>query len=257
MTQQVSKHVWYDLVTPDLKAAEKFYAEVIGWKIADAGMPGMSYSILSAGDITVGGMMQSPKGGDELDVRPHWNGHIYVADVDQYARLAVAAGGKVCREPSDIPGIGRFAVVADPQGATFIMFKPNSTEQPNQVPPNKAGHIGWHELHASDGKAAWDFYSSLFGWTRQQDLDMGQLGIYRIFATGGEAVGGMMTKMPDTPKPHWLYYIEVDTIDAAAARVTKAGGKIVMGAHQVPTSQWIVQCTDPQGAAFAMVSFKR
>ena len=127
MTPQVSKHIWYDLVTPDLKAAEKFYAKVIGWKIADAGMPGMPYSILSAGDIMVGGMMQSPKGGDEEDVQPHWNGHIYVADVDQYARLAVAAGGKVCREPSDIPGIGRFAVVADPQGATFIMFKPNST----------------------------------------------------------------------------------------------------------------------------------
>jgi uncharacterized protein len=257
MAKQVAKHVWYDLVTPDLKAAEKFYANVVGWKISDAGMPGMSYSILSAGDIMVGGMMQSSEGGDELDVWPHWNGHIYVADVDQYARLAVTAGGKVCREPSDIPGIGRFAVVADPQEATFIIFKPNSTEQPKQVPPNTAGHIGWHELHTSDGKAAWDFYSGLFGWTQDHELDMGQFGIYRIFATGGEAAGGMMTKMPDTPKPHWLYYFEVDAIDAAAARITKAGGKIVMGPHQVPTSQWIVQCTDPQGAAFAMVSFKR
>ncbi|MGB9140800.1 MAG: VOC family protein [Aestuariivirga sp.] len=257
MTPQVSKHIWYDLVTPDLKAAEKFYANVVGWKISDAGMPGMSYSILSAGDIMVGGMMQSPKGGDELDVRPHWNGHIYVADVDQYAMLAVAAGGKVCREPSDIPDIGRFAVVADPHGATFIMFKPNSNEAPKPVPPNTAGRIGWHELAAGDGKTDWDFYSKLFGWTKDRDLDMGQMGIYRIFATGGEAVGGMMTKMQDTPKPHWLYYIEVDAIVAAAARTTKAGGKIVMGPHQVPTSQWIVQCTDSQGAAFAMVSFKR
>jgi predicted enzyme related to lactoylglutathione lyase len=62
--------------------------------------------------------------------------------------------------------------------------------------------------------------------------------------------------MPDTPAPTWLYYFEVDAIDAATARATAAGGKIVVGPHQVPTGQWIVQCTDPQGAAFAMVSFK-
>lgn len=257
MTKPVSKHIWYDLVTPDLKAAEKFYANVVGWKIADAGMPGMSYSILSAGDIMVGGMMQSPKGSAEPDMQPHWNGHIHVSDVDQYAKRAVAAGGKICRDPSDIPGIGRFSVVADPHGATFIMFKPNSSESPKPVPPNTAGHIGWHELAAGDGKTAWDFYSKLFGWTKDRDLDMGKMGVYRTFATGGDAVGGMMTKMPDTPKPRWLYYLEVDAIDAAAARATKAGGKITMGPQQVPTSQWIVQCTDPQGAAFAMVSFKR
>ena len=257
MTKSVSKHIWYDLVTPDLKAAEKFYAKVVGWKIADAGMPGMSYSILSAGDVMVGGMMQSPKGSAEPDMQPHWNGHIHVPDVDQYTKRVVAAGGKICRDPSDIPGIGRFSVVADPHGATFIMFKPNSSESPKPVPPNTAGHIGWHELAAGDGKTAWNFYSKLFGWTKDRDLDMGKMGVYRIFATGGEAIGGMMTKMPDTPKPRWLYYFEVDAIDAAGARVTKAGGKITMGPQQVPTSQWIVQCTDPQGAAFAMVSFKR
>ena len=257
MTKPISKHIWYDMMTPDLKAAEKFYAKVVGWKIADAGMPGMSYSILSAGDVMVGGMMQTPKGDEGMQNPPRWHGHIYVPDVDAYAKRVVQAGGSIHRDPADIPGIGRFAVASDPQGASFIMFKPNSSEEPKPVPPNTAGHIGWHELAAGDGKTAWEFYSKLFGWTKDRDLDMGKMGIYRTFATGGEAVGGMMTKMPDTPKPHWLYYFEVDAIDAAAARVTKAGGKITMGPQEVPTSQWIVQCTDPQGAAFAMVSFKR
>ena len=257
MTKPISKHIWYDMMTPDLKAAEKFYSKVVGWKIADAGMPGMSYSILSAGDVMVGGMMQTPKGDEGMQNPPRWHGHIYVPDVDAYAKRVVQAGGSIHRDPADIPGIGRFAVASDPQGASFIMFKPNSSEEPKPVPPNTAGHIGWHELAAGDGKTAWEFYSKLFGWTKDRDLDMGKMGIYRTFATGGEAVGGMMTKMPDTPKPHWLYYFEVDAIDAAAARVTKAGGKITMGPQEVPTSQWIVQCTDPQGAAFAMVSFKR
>ena len=257
MTKLVSKHILYDMMTPDLKAAENFYSKVIGWKIADAGMPDMSYSILSAGDVMVGGMMQTPKGDEGMQNPPRWHGHIYVPDVDGYTKQVKQAGGKIHRDPADIPGIGRFSVVSDPQGANFIMFKPNSNEEPKPVPANTPGHIGWHELHASDGKAAWNFYSKLFGWTKDRDLDMGQYGIYRIFATGGDAVGAVMTKMPDTPTPHWLYYFEVDAIDAAAARATGAGGKIVMGPHQVPTNQWIIQCTDPQGAAFAMVSFTR
>lgn len=257
MAKPVSKHIWYDMMTPDLKAAEIFYAKVIGWNIADAGMPDVSYSIVSAGDVMVGGMMQTPKGDEGMQNPPRWHGHIYVPDVDVHAKRVAKAGGKIHREPADIPGIGRFAVVSDPQGASFIMFKPNSSEQPRPVTPDTPGHIGWHELHASDGMAAWKFYSKLFGWTKDRDLDMGRYGIYRIFATGGDATGAVMTKMPDTPTPHWLYYFNVDAIDTAAARATEGGGKITMGPHQVPTGQWIVQCTDPQGAAFAMVSFKR
>jgi uncharacterized protein len=257
MTQPISKHIWYDMMTPDLKAAEKFYSKVVGWKIADAGMPGISYSTVSAGDVMVGGIMQAPKGQENMQIPPRWHGHIYVSDVDDYARRVVAAGGGIHREPGDIPGIGRFAVVSDPHGASFILFKPDSAEQPKPVPANTPGHIGWHELHAGDGKAAWEFYAGLFDWTKDSELDMGPLGIYQVFTTGAGATGGMMTKMPDTPKPHWLYYFNVDAIDAAVKRVTKAGGKIVMGPHQVPGGQWIIQCTDPQGAAFALLSPKR
>jgi uncharacterized protein len=66
-----------------------------------------------------------------------------------------------------------------------------------------------------------------------------------------------MTKMPDTPAPFWLYYFNVDAIDAAAGRAKDAGGKVLMGPHQVPGGGWIVQCFDPQGAMFAMVANKR
>jgi uncharacterized protein len=88
-------------------------------------------------------------------------------------------------------------------------------------------------------------------------MDMGAMGVYQLFATGGEAVGGMMTKMPDCPVPFWLYYFNVDAIDAAMERVTKAGGKVMTGPMEVPGGQWILQCTDPQGAMFAMVAPRR
>jgi predicted enzyme related to lactoylglutathione lyase len=88
------------------------------------------------------------------------------------------------------------------------------------------------------------------------------MGVYQLFATGGdanrgEAVGGMMTKMPEMPVPFWLYYFNVDALDAAIVRVKNAGGQVVNGPHEVPGGSWIAQCIDPQGAMFAIVSPKR
>jgi predicted enzyme related to lactoylglutathione lyase len=117
--------------------------------------------------------------------------------------------------------------------------------------------VGWHELHADDLDSAWAFYAAQFGWTRDQAIDMGPAGTYQLFATGGPAVGGMMTKTPDMPAPMWLYYFNVDGVDAAVARVTQGGGQLLFGPEQVPGGSWIVQCTDPQGAMFALVGMRR
>jgi len=94
-------------------------------------------------------------------------------------------------------------------------------------------------------------------WTKAEARDMGPMGVYQLFATGGAPVGGMVTKPPQVPVPNWLYYFNVDGIDAAAARVTEGGGQVFMGPHEVPGGQWIVQCRDPQGAVFALVALKR
>jgi hypothetical protein len=112
-------------------------------------------------------------------------------------------------------------------------------------------------LHAGDGASAFAFYSGLFGWTKAEAVDMGPMGIYQTFASGGAAIGGMMTKMPDAPAPFWLYYFNVDAIDAAVARAKDSGGSIVLEPHQVPGGSWIAQCLDPQGALFAMVAARR
>jgi predicted enzyme related to lactoylglutathione lyase len=159
--------------------------------------------------------------------------------------------------PEDIPSVGRFAVAADAQGATFILFRGSSDEGPTPAAPGTPGHIGWHELRAGNGASAFAFYSRLFGWTKGQAVDMGAMGIYQTFATGGAPVGGMMTKTADSPTPFWLYYVNVEAVDAAAARVTDGGGRVINGPHQVPGGNWIVQCIDPQGAMFAMVGAKR
>jgi predicted enzyme related to lactoylglutathione lyase len=258
MSKHHGKFIWYDVMTTDTKAAESFYKRALGWSAQDSGMGDRSYTLFSMGPTMVGGLMPITKEAREKGVPPCWTGYVAVDDVDDYAKRIKKAGGTVHRGPEDISGVGRYAVVADPHGAVFIIMKGSSAEGPPAVAPGTPGHVGWRELHAGDGKMAFEFYSGLFGWTKADAIDMGAMGVYQTFKTGGgEPAGGMMTKMPDTPAPFWLYYFSADALDAAVARVTGAGGRLAMGPHQVPTGQWIAQCFDPQGASFALLAPKR
>jgi predicted enzyme related to lactoylglutathione lyase len=254
MTMKTGNFAWYDLMTSDTQAAETFYRHVIGWDAKEAGVGDQPYTLFSIGPANVGGLMPIPEAMCAEGARPCWTGYILVDDVDVYTERVKAAGGKVYRTPADIPGVLRFSVVGDPHGAAFILFKGTSEMPPVELAADAPGNIGWHELHAGDVAGDFAFYAGLFGWTRVQAIDMGLMGVYQTFATGGAAVGGMMTTTPDTPAPYWLYYFNVDAIDAAVSRVNQAGGKVCMGPHQVPTGQWIASCTDPQGAWFAMLS---
>ena len=248
--------VWYELMTTDAAAAEKFYTAVVGWTAKDAGMPNMAYTLVSAGDDQVAGMMTMPPEVCAAGWKPGWVGHIGVSDVDDYTKRVKQAGGSVHREPTDIPGIGRFSVVADPQGANYMMFK-DSGEMPKPAAPMTSGHVGWHELHAADGAKAFDFYAGLYGWKKLDAMDMGPMGIYQIFAAGGssDGMGGMMTDT-QSPMPYWLYYFSVPSIEAAIARIKDNGGKILHGPVEVPGGMWIINGQDPQGAMFALVGPK-
>jgi predicted enzyme related to lactoylglutathione lyase len=149
-------------------------------------------------------------------------------------------------------------VVADPQGAGFLIAKPIPQTAPPPLAQGAVGTVGWHELYAMDMPSVFPFYEKLFGWTKEQDMNMGPMGTYRLFKTGGEtAMGGMMTKPPQVPVPYWGYYFNVAGIDAAIERVTKGGGKILNGPIEVPGGSWIIQALDLQGAYFALVSATR
>jgi predicted enzyme related to lactoylglutathione lyase len=256
MSATTGKFVWYDVMTTDDKAAASFYGKVIGWEARDSGIPGRSYTILSMGSSMVGGLMPIPA--EAAGAQPAWMGYIGVHDVDAHTSRVEQAGGAIHRNPEDIPGVGRFAVVADPQGAVFVLFQALNEQQPPDQAPNLPGRIGWHELHAADMQSDFAFYSDLFGWTKGEAMDMGPMGVYQMFLTGGEwPVGGMMTKMPNSPTPFWLYYFNVESIDAAVDRTKQSGGQLLSGPHQVPGGLWVAQCTDPQGAMFAMVAPQR
>lgn len=251
------KFFWYELLATDGRAAADFYRRVIGWNAQDSGIPGVVYTVLSAGTTGIGGIMELTQDMADAGAPPGWTGYVGVDDVDAVAARIAARGGAVLREPADIPGVGRFAVVADPGGAVFQLLKGSSPEGSMPPPPCGPGGVGWHELHAADGADAWAFYSSLFGWTKADAMDMGEHGTYQMFAAGAEPIGGMMTRMPEMPAPCWVFYFNVEAIDAAAKRATDAGAQVVNGPMEVPGGSWIVQCLDPQGAFFAMVAPQR
>jgi uncharacterized protein len=158
-----ARFVWYELMTPDVQPALDFYTEVVGWKAQDSGVPGMAYTLLKVGDAGVAGVMGTPPELQTFGAPPTWSGYIAVDDVDAMTARVTEAGGEVLRPASDIPGVGRFAVVADPQGASFMLFKPARNDPPPMPPAEAPGTIGWHELRARDGAAVFGFYAALFG----------------------------------------------------------------------------------------------
>jgi predicted enzyme related to lactoylglutathione lyase len=202
----------------------------------------------------VAGLLETPEEARRMGAMPVWLGYVSVDDVDDYAKRFEAAGGAVHRAPADIPTIGRFAIVADPQGAALVLF--DASRSDGAAPPVKEapGYPGWRELMAADGPAAFDFYAGMFGWDKSTGHDMGAMGVYQLFAYDGADRGGMMTRPPFIERPFWGYYFRVDATGAAIERLTAAGGTVTSGPHQAPTGDWIVQATDPQGAQFALMS---
>ena len=139
----------------------------------------------------------------------------------------------------------------------FCLFCGDDDEQPPQPPLDTPGTVGWNALSAGDLDSAWGFYSGLFGWIQDADMGMGELGVYRLFAAGGVAIGGMTDKPPQVPRPGWLPCFNVGSIGAAMVSVTAGGGQVLNGPMEVPGPMWTLQCLDPQGAAFALVAAQR
>jgi hypothetical protein len=246
---------WYGLQTTDA-AAQAFYASVAGWRPLNLGPQTNGYVLFGASRGAIAGMTLGA-GGHEGP--PRWNGYVAVDDVDETLERVKAAGGSVRHIPVNVPGVLRFSEIADPQGARFIVYRGLGVDNTPWGAADEPGYFGWHELWARDPAGVFDFYSALFGWTRTGAVEMGPMGAYQLWTDGRGFDVGAVTALPDgAPTPLWNYYVQVDGIDAAVERIRAAGGAITdNGPRQAPTGDWIVQGTDPQGAAFSLRSRTR
>ena len=244
--------IWYELTTADPAAAKRFYDAVVGWSIdAEAPLPGMEYRMIHAGDGHAGGVMTLTAEMKAEGAQPGWLFYVGVADVDGRAEQARSLGGQVLVPPTDIPGVGRFALLLDPQGAPFYIMRGDSEEDSRAFSPSAAGHCSWNELGTSDADAALGFYRSLFGWENRETMDMGPLGGYHFLDLGETRLGALCRA--DDRQPRWNFYFRVPSIAAAKERVETAGGTVTVGPHEVPGGDVILIGTDPEGATFSLV----
>ena len=245
--------VWYELMTSDSAAAKAFYEPLLNWTIANPASDGFDYREIQAADGGfVGGMLQIMP--EMQGAQPGWIGYIEVDDVDACIVRIEAAGGRLCMPARDLEGVGRFAMVFDPQGALFYVMK-NANDETSRAFASDApnpGHCAWNELRTSDQAAAMDFYTSQFGWTKDGAMDMGPMGQYE-FVRHGSVLGALMTNPAPQAPSHWGFYFRVVDIDAAIAQIAAGGGQLAAGPHEVPGGDWTIEGIDPQGAHFALV----
>lgn len=245
--------VWHELLTTDPSAAPAFYSAIVGWQ-AQPWDKDMSYTLWVNGEAPVGGLMALPEEVKAMSVPPNWLSYVGVADIDASTGQAASLGARILRPPEDIPNAGRFAVIADPQGAVFCLYT-SDTETPGYTPP-RLGEFSWHELGTTDPAGALAFYGALFGWQTIDEVDMGPEGTYTIFGLDGKMLGGIMQKPAPAPVSYWLPYARVASADKAAEVASGVGGQVIVPPMEVPGGDRIAVMLDPQGAVFAVHSLK-
>lgn len=247
------RFAWYDLNTTDIEAAKRFYRELVGWGVESWGGASHDYAMWVGPRGPFGGLMRLPEEAKRMGAPPHWTAYVTVPEVDASTNQAAKLGAKVLVPPMDIPKVGRFSVMQDPQGAVFCLFA--SAEDVTGHDGNaKIGEMCWHELATPDPDAAWVFYEALFGWEKMAVMDMGPEMKYQTWGRKGAGLGGMFKKPAGMPGPgaFWLYYINVEDVRKTVEKAKALGATLLNGPEDIPGGGSIAQLLDPQGAAFAL-----
>jgi predicted enzyme related to lactoylglutathione lyase len=248
------KFIWYDLMTSDPQAARDFYSQLIGWGTQEW-EGDQAYTMWTNQQTPLGGVMELPEEAREAGAPPHWMAYVAVDDLEATVTKVTEAGGSVLHPATEVPGAGSFAVLTDPQGAAFAIYRSANEESSESADDVTVGRFSWNELATSDYKEAFSFYSDIFGWEPQEAMDMGPGGIYQIYGQNGAPFGGMFNKPDEVPgPPMWLYYVSVEDVNLSVEKVKELGGQVLNGPMEVPDGDLIAQCVDPQGALFALHS---
>lgn len=168
-------------------------------------------------------------------------------DVDDTVLRAEAAGGKIVTGPMDMPEVGRFALIADPQGGLISAFKPDGDS------PTAEGTFVWDELATDDVEGAKRFYTEVFGW-RTEDMDMGEAGTYTLLKRNGDPdAGGIAQKQPGAPSGAvWYPYLATDDLDAGVSKAKELGATVILEPVEMPTVGRFAILIDPTGATFGL-----
>ncbi|MGN6620362.1 MAG: VOC family protein [Sphingomonas sp.] len=247
--------IWYELVTADPDAAKRFYDSAIGWTIdAAPAMPGMDYRmIVTQGGDNAGGVMRLDDAMKAGGAKPAWLFYIGVDDVDATVEKAKAAGAGVIMPAWTIEGIGRMALLHDPQGIPFYVMRGASPEDSTAFDRMSLGKCNWNELITDDQQGALDFYAEVFGWEYPDKMPMGPMGDSVFVYVVGTRIGAIMQRPADAPPQNWRFYFRSPDIEVAAEKVKAGGGTVLHGPHEVPGGDRIIVINDPEGVNVGVV----
>jgi uncharacterized protein len=174
-----------------------------------------------------------------------------VDSADDTAAKAKKLGGTVLLGPFDVMEHGRMAVIQDPTGAVFSLWEPKDHIGAEVV--GEPSSFCWNELYTSDAKKAGDFYSNLFGWSREPMQT--PTGEYTIFKKGDAQAAGMMqiSKEMEAMPPHWMVYFAVDDSDRTVEKAKGMGARVMVPPTDIPNIGRFAILNDPQGADFAVI----
>jgi uncharacterized protein len=247
-TPTTGRFVWHELHTTDRAKALKFYATLLGWETKEVSMgPGEPYGLCFLNGKDMAGITKSMA---PAHVPPHWLPYIAVDDVDKTVAKLKDLGGRLLGAAMDIPNVGRFAPVADPQGAAFAVHT-HGTPYPEEPETPPTGAFCWEELMTSDPEGSAKFYSSLFGYT-VDSMDMGPMGTYRILKRGDRQTAGIMLMPSNVPHSHWLEYVAVKDVDTSVRNAKEIGATILVPPTDIPKIGRFSVLSDPTGAAIAL-----
>jgi predicted enzyme related to lactoylglutathione lyase len=247
---------WSELAAKNSDVARKFYAGLLGWTYQEEEMPeGMgSYISIFANNMPVGAMFAMTH--EAFDgVPPHWGSYVRVANCEASLKKAEELSAIVLKPTFDVMDAGRMAVIKDPSGAVIHLWE-KKNHAGAAVQKNVAGTCCWNELMVSEPKVALDFYTKLFDWVYQASEFGGQT-YYSLNHADGTHIGGLMAipakmKMP----PSWTLYFTVTDLEKAMAYVTKNGGRVHFGPHDVHGMGRFAACQDAEGAQFSVFQYK-
>jgi predicted enzyme related to lactoylglutathione lyase len=244
----VGKFVFAELVTPDLKGAEKFYEGLFGWTFHDLGT---RYTEATVDGRIVAGIEARPLGSD-VRRQPRWLSFIATHDVDALGRTALANGARVLADPHDAPGRGRVAVYADPQGAVFGVMASASGDPPDVLA--EPGTWIWHSLFVKDTDTDAAFYQTLFNY-EVFDLPEESDARHLVLASDDYARASANSLPSERSHPLWLGYIRVADATAAAARAVALGGKVLLAPRDDRHGGKLAIVADPQGAPVGLLEW--
>ena len=244
--------VWHDLVTPDLDVARRFYGPLFGWQFEDRGSLGrVEYVLARLNGRPVAGFARARSFTINTT---QWVSYFSVPDVDSAAARVGASGGRVYLRPTDVPGRGRAALMADPQGAVFAVLHATGGDPLDAVGPIN-GFL-WHELWTVDTASAARWYGSLMGYEASGRRLANVAGTYTLFRRDGIPRAGMLRIPVADVRPNWLPTVRVADIAAVVANATALGGRVILAPRPELRKGTVAIIQDPNGAALTVQEWR-